>query len=107
MLRTRIDVERPAFGANRGERWTVEVNQNRKPWGEQYEVRATFNGEVLPERWGDGRWQPPCLRPIEGVLVPSAVPEAFKSLRGARERARRLADVLSGQLVPEWEEESY
>jgi len=101
-VRTEITVDAPERweswpapgGLRRAECWVVEVREVPLPVGHQYEVQ----GRLL---WAD---TPEGRRPIPGLVVPAKGPRAFRTLAAARKDARRLADVLSGQLYPQWTE---
>ena len=97
-VRTTIKVERPpgfsgGIGASYryGEVWEVKVVE------EHHMSRKDFivNAILLHEK-----------RNGQDISIPGVKlgPETYTTLAAARKRARQWADVLSGQLYPEWEE---
>ena len=112
--RTVIHIRRPASFNGWGqdtpydETWQVTVEQvRRRPWRPSYEVLGVLVAQHIPRQYDTqkGVWIEPHDRVIPGVCVPAKA-EVFEALGPARKRARSLADTLSGQLHPTWEETS-
>ncbi len=91
-------VERPpgfsgGIGANyrHGETWEVEVIEERHTGRKDFTVKAVLLHENRLDR---------------KVFIPGVRlgPETYTTLAAARKRARQWANVLSGQLYPEWTE---
>lgn len=107
MVRTRIAVQRPPTDRY-AESWEVLVTEVKRPWGKSFEVLGTLQAIHVPEQYDLDQqcWIPAHDRVIPGVVVPASGPEPHKTLGQAREKARRLADVLDGRLFPVWKEVS-
>lgn len=112
MIRSTIQVERPAFyradSSGYAESWLVTVDQIKRvgAYGWHFEVIGTLLCEHIPRQYDTttAQWIEAHDRTIPGLTVPAAGPEVLNSLAAARERARRLADVLDGRLRPQWKE---
>jgi len=74
-----------------GETWEITVKEQQHESYKDFVVEAVMLSEDRPQ--GE-------------VVIPGVRlgPEVYMNLAVARKRARQMADVLSGQLDPEWTE---
>lgn len=105
MLRTTITVTRPANpgpgSSYYAETWRVYVEQEKHPGGWAFKVTGMLLAEHIPQQWDSEKrvWIEAYDREIPGVILG---PETLPSLAAARKRAGSMADVLCGQLYPNW-----